>query len=436
MKCQSNALLGRPLAVALAVVLSLGMAVPALAAWEADPVTGTEEHPAEAAITKRLEKLTVTSTPGVTFGFSFAKKALNNNTAEDEIAPMPGIPTQTIAFTSGEAHRPDMDYCLVGEKVIDLTDVVFPHAGAYTYTLTEQQTLYDGSIDVAKETIFYSQAAYEITFYVSEGVNGLYVSAIGARIRKNDDGTDGTGAKVDPTPGIGEERGGGLCFTNGYIKQNGGIDPTKPSEQAFIVSHAVSGDFADTSKYFEYDVGLFYDAPFGATWSCKGYILNTSGNVIEDYTKSAPNSIIKEDASGKKYIEVPIFLAIKPEQIFLKHGEKLVFTDVPVGTRYQLYIYGVEDYSTTIKCFINGLEQNPDLTFDFNNNCGIGYPGTVIGDNSPNTAAVTRIHKTIPVTGLIIDNLPFVMILIVAAAALVVFILVKSRKRRAYAAGN
>ncbi len=431
MKKPNKRFTGKLLTVALAVVMCLGMAVPALATGQNGEITGTEANPATAAITKVLKMPEGTTTPNVTFGFNFVKKALNNNTGDADKALMPEISnTQAIEFKVNDQGITVGSFKTATKEVeINLTGVTFPYAGAYTYTLTELQNITAGTINTDKETIAYSQAEYEITFYVSEGASGLYVSAIGTKIMKNEDGTAGSEAKVDPTPGTGGGLGaGGLVFTNSYNKTTGGLDPTVEANQTLAISHVVAGDFADTGKYFEYDVTVTKPVLNGAATTYKAYILNASGAIIDPAT-NAPGATIQTDTAGKKYFE---FAADTLKTIKLKHNEKLVFTDVPVGATYLAVDQGAADYTPTAKITINGV-MLPELSALVGQSLSSG--NRMIGE-SANKAAFTNTHKAIPITGLIIDNLPFVMILVIAAAALVIFILVKSHKRRAYAAGN
>ncbi|SHK84643.1 DUF7601 domain-containing protein [Desulforamulus aeronauticus] len=424
MKNQNKRFIGRLLSRVLAIVLCFGMAVPAFAAG---PILGTEVNPATAAITKTLKMPEGTTIPGVTFGFTFEKKALNEKIGADYLAQMPVISNHVIAFTSGDnPTSSDGIKSITKEVLIDLTGVTFPNAGVYTYKLTELPNITNGSIDPAKETLVYSKAVYEITFFVREKSDhsGLYVSAIGTKIMQNEEGSPGSGAKVDPTPGTGGGLGaGGLLFTNSYMKTTGGVDPRVEANQVLRISNVVAGDFADTSMYFKYLVTVKKPLVAGAAARYKAYVLNASGIDI-DPTQNAPGSIIQTDAAGKKYIE---FAAHSSITIKLKHDEKLVFTDVPVGALYVAVNQGAADYIPTAKITVNGTVLTPDLS------AGVGQSlitdNIRIGENT-NKADFTNTFKSIPVTGLIINNLPFIMILVIAAGAFIAFILMKLRKRR------
>lgn len=427
MKNQNKRLIVRLLTVILSIVLCLSIAVPAFALGAEGEVEGTEQNPATVAITKTFKMPEGTTTPDLTFGFAFIKKALNNNSETSDLSKMPSISDHTILFSDSDNPAAiDGVKSIITEEVIDLTGVDFPYAGAYTYTVTEVQSLVAGSLDT-NESLVFSKAAYEITFYVSEGDNGLYVSAIGTYVIKNNEGTDVTKEKVDPTPGTGGGLGaGGLLFTNSYTKNTGGVDPTNPDSQVLSIRNAVAGDFADTSKYFEYAVTVTKPAIAGAATTYKAYILNGDNDVI-DPAQNAPGATIKTDDVGKKYIEFP---ADTLTTIKLKHNETLVFTDVPVGASYVAVNQGAADYTPTATIYVNGVEITPGLS------AGVGQSlstnNRIIGETTPNSAAFINTHKSIPVTGLIINNLPFIIIFAIAVCAFVIFVVVKSRKRRDY----
>lgn len=412
--------------IAIAVMLCISMALPAFAAGE---ISGTEAKPARAAITKKLTTTDGTTTPTVTFGFEFEKKALNGNSAAEDLALIPKISNHEINFTNIDTATPVNDIkTMTKEKVIDLTGVDFPYAGSYTYTVKELQNITAGTLDPNKEAMSYSKAEYEITFFIKEKTDGtgLYVSDIGTKIMIKDNGSAGTEGKVDPTPG--DENGnlgaGGLVFNNAYTKTTGGEDPTNPNDQVFSILNSVAGDFADTGKYFEYIVAITKPLVEGVSDTYKAYILNDLGAVI-DPTQSTTGLTINQDAAGRKYIE---FTSGIDKRIKLKHGEKLVFTDVPVGAVYVTQNFGAPDYTPTAKVLVNGVEINPGLS------AGVGQSLSSllrkIGETTPNAIEFTNTHKSIPVTGLIINNIPFIMILVISVGAFLAFVITKSRKNK------
>jgi len=59
----------------------------------------------------------------------------------------------------------------------------------------------------------------------------------------------------------------------------------------------------------------------------------------------------------------------------------------------------------------------------------VGTPTAVIIGVNANSAAYTNTYKTVTPTGIDLNNLPFIMMLVIAAGAFVAFAAVKSRKR-------
>ncbi|WP_313155260.1 hypothetical protein, partial [Lacrimispora sp.] len=202
MKKKSNELRGRLTAMALAVVMCLGTVISSLAAG--DPIIGTEAAPAAAAITKNLIMPEGTTTPAATFTFQFSPVSVDDRTTSDDLNTMPAVGPTTLAFSA--------------------SDTGTVSAGA------------------------------------KNGVNGLYVAAVASSISVNDSSnqTSDPGDKVDPTPQPGDPNITGnyskIIFTNTYSKTAGGVDPTDPNNHVLTIGKAVSGDYADRTKYFAFQI--------------------------------------------------------------------------------------------------------------------------------------------------------------------------------------
>lgn len=170
------------LTLTLAIVLCLSSMSMAFGAGE--PITGNETTPATAFITKILQMPEGTTTPGVTFKFDITSKTVDGVTAT--ASNMPVINEKSIAVSSSDTGTVASGLKTVAKETTEdiFKDVNWPHAGVYTYTITEQTATYTG-IDSATETMTYSPATYDITVYVANKTDGsgLYVAAIGTEIK-------------------------------------------------------------------------------------------------------------------------------------------------------------------------------------------------------------------------------------------------------------
>ncbi len=415
------------LMLALAATLSLGVLSVSYAEGE---IVGSEESPAEAAVRKLLKMPAGTTTPGATFTFAFEKKFVDGLDDTDSLTSMPAISSKQVVYTAADVGTTTGDVKSVSKEVLALTSTessAFPHAGVYEYEITEQQTGYIIT-DPAKESLTYSPGIYTIRFYVrdeAEG-SGIYVHAIGVDVTTVDNNDQTAGTKVDPTPGGGSSGGGsGLVFTNVYMKSGGGGTPTDPANRNLTISKAVSGDYADRTKYFTYSLTVNKPSLVTETSAYKAYIVDGSNTVV---TALANGTVVEGDLGG--YINVT---ADSATTIKLKHGQSIVFTDLPVGASYVAVESGETLYAPLVTMVVDGA-----TTFDRTSLEGASLStgpststaGTVLVGESTNTASFVNANRSVTPTGLVIDNLPFIVLLVVSVGSLVIFLAAKTRKRR------
>ena len=412
---KSNRFIKTLLTLALAAVLSLGSLTTAFAAGV--PIYGTEANPAQAAITKMLQMPEGTTTPAADFTFVVAKKSMNGSTAAADLALMPAIAGQTVSFTSTNAGTTDAAGLKSVPKEVTIP-TNFTAAGVYAYTITETSGTYTIA-NAFNEQMTYSGGSYDITFYVENGTGGPYVQAIATTIVLTDNPGQTAADKVDATPGGTGVAGdySKLIFTNTYIKNTGGANPT---DSVLSISKAVAGAYADQTKYFTYDLTVTRAATLPAGTVYKAYVLDGANTVVTS-TNHAAAASIKTDAGSRPYIEV---VSGTPITVNLKHGEKLSFTDAAVGTKYVAAEQAAADYTPTAALVVNGTALNLSGTVG----TSLSTAERLIGE-AANSAAFTNTFKSVTPTGIALDNLPFIMIIVLAAGVFAAFIVAKSRKR-------
>ncbi len=427
MKKKSNELRGRLTAMALAVVMCMGTVISAFAAG--DPIFGTENAPAAAAITKNLIMPQGTTTPAATFTFQFSPVSVDDRTTSDDLNTMPAIGPTTIAFSASDTGTVSAGAKNILKQSGDvLSGISFPHAGVYVYNIEENSSV-TGYTPGDNESYVFSPAQYTLTVYVKNGVSGLYVAAVASSITVNDSSNQASnpGDKVDPTPQPGDPNITGnyskIIFTNTYSKTAGGVDPTDPNNHVLTIGKAVSGDYADRTKYFAFQITATQPGVVQGSATYKAYVLDSGNNVV---TSEDNASNLLTDASDYSYIE---FTSGVTETVNLKHNQKLVFTDLHIGANYVAVESAVEHYTASAMVVENGL--GPIQYFNSIENLSLSTSTKLIGENE-NSAAFTNTYRTITPTGVIINNLPFVMILILAAGAFAAFVVIKSRKKRNY----
>ena len=398
-------------ALALAVMLLFSLTATAFAA---DYAEGTETDPAQAAITKILEMPVGTDIPAATFTFDFEALEVDGVPADDPQNPtnMPGITAKSVTFpgssgvVTGTPAGVDAYYLETSNIVGGIT---FPSAGVYKYKVTERVNTYTlGTVLPLIETMAYSQAVYNIEVWVDNNAagTGTYVRYIVAIRMVNDDGTPETaGVKVDPTPGgdpTVTNDYSKMIFNNIYTKRIGGTDP---DESVLTVSKAVTGDFADMSKTFDFNVTITKPAIGVADpASYIGYKLNASGVITGS----------------------PItFNSGVTQTVALAHGEKLIFLDMHVGASFLV----TEDVAIN---YTPGYQLDGTAGPAYTTGATYGMTASAYLREAGDIIAFTNTYSAVGPTGILVDNLPFIALIAVAILALTAYIVFKSRRKAKY----
>lgn len=167
------------------------------------------------------------------------------------------------------------------------------------------------------------------------------------------------------------------------------FDDNKYSAGALDVTKTVAGNMGDKDKYFEFTVTL--NAPDGADVKS---VIGVNG---------ADLSYVDAESGEKNPSDITIG---QGTVFYLKHGETLTFTNVPYGVTYTVVENDAnkDGYTTTVTGTASGKIEAPDTK--------VGYTNEKKGDVD---------------TGVVLNNMPYILVLAVLAAGVAVFII---RKRR------
>jgi len=405
---------------AMVLTVCMSTAMTAFAADEELP-NGTVESPAGVAITKVLQMPQETAIPTATFTFDIQKVSVDGDASGTALATMP-ILTGSINVTGTSSSILDVDKKIITMHTGNILEgKSWPHAGEYIYRVTEAASSYTIA-DSTKETLTYSQAEYELHIYIAESENGvLYVKSAGAVIVKDQTGgTAGAGEKVDPSVPTVEARGNNFKFVNTYTKTPGGGENPDPDTQSVVISKAVEGELASKEKYFPFEVTIANNSLVSID-SYKAYICTLSGGV---YTKVSGTEANNQYDAGKDYVT---FAAGIMQEITLKHGQYLVFMDCPQGTIYNANEKAVPGYKAAVHIVAGGTAVSPDPANTISNT-PLSTNNRIITAGGANTADFTNTYATTVPTGIIIENLPFIVMILVAIGAFTAFIVNKRRK--------
>ncbi len=208
----------------------------------------------------------------------------------------------------------------------------------------------------------YDTASYDLNVYVINDKNGdLKVQSITA---------EKDGEKQDE-----------LSFTNTYRK-----------DSSLTISKTTMGALADKKKDFNFTIKFEKSA--------------TEADDVTSYT-------------GKIGTET-VTCKVGEETSFQLHdGESLVFETLPAGTHYVVKEEGAKDgYTPSIEVVENGVETKDETVSEREGIASADSATTLVGEND-NSVAFTNTYEDVPVTGILLQNWPFVLLIALGAAAMV-----------------
>ena len=362
------------------------------------------ETSAKVAINKVLNIAEGITTPEATFTFTFTPKTgtSSNGAPYETISDSNGkIAAKNVVYSKSDLLQPNQTSIKKDTGNI-FESVTYTHAGEYVYTVAETQNVGWAQIlknSVPIDSMTYDNRSYEMHVIVkNKQSSGVYISSVYFKLVS----TSST-AKVKPS-----EKGELYkydLFVNTYRKNAGIITnpneptPNKPKPENFnpgakslVIKKLVEGDSADKTKDFTFKL-TFTKASTDDQGTFVGQVGSTS------YT----------------------FENGKEKTITLHHDQSLVFDNLPAGTRYKLVESGSQGYKATASYNENGVIRNQTGTAS----ADFTQTSILVGEKT-NDNTITNSLPNVTPTGLLIDNLPFILMIGLGLAGFVVL----SKKRR------
>lgn len=376
-----NKMFKKVLAVVAAGAMTMGMAMPTFAA-EGGKVT-------EAYVSK-----TYNTEVGKAEKFSFTATQVKAGTGIITTAANVTIPD--ISFTAEQTGTT--------KQRAKVNFPTFTEAGEYEYTVTETQTADPAVVDGKHEKMIMSKAEYTMDVYVTENTEGnLVIDNIIVKKMRDDKGGDAQGTKVTD---IGDTDTNGFNFTNTYVQEAGtGDKPSTPGEDytnygSLNVSKTISvpeGVQADANK--EFDFTATFKFPDG-----------TDANALGGVKGNGTDITLKQDGTYT---------------FKLKTTEKMKFTGVPVGTKISVTESATPNYKGSAAVVINGAAQDTVTASKYDE--AITVSEKSLGQKK-NTVDVTNTYNYVPTTGIIMNTLPYVLMIALCGVALIAFVGFKRRR--------
>ena len=330
-------------------------------------ISAFAEETAGPNLVKTLDIADGVKVPNATFNFKLEE--LSALTGQDD----PAVSTGSTGFTASTTITAT-EAAAEGGKSISLeslfANATFPHAGVYAYKLTEEAATFTPA---GNETLTCNtgDAEYTVIVVVQNKTAGTGMEIKEIQVR------DKGGNK---TPNA--------AFNNKYEKKN------TDNEAPLTVSKTVSGAMGDKDSKFTFNLKI--TAPEGST----------------------PGTGTLTAKIGTETVSVDYG---NTNEIKLKDGETLTVTGILFGSKYQVVeaatdssIQNYSSYETEVS--VNGA------TATRSKDSG----ETLLSDTTANTVAFTNTLKEIPVMGVIINTLPYVLIVAIAAAG---FFYMQMKKR-------
>lgn len=387
------------LAIVAAAAMTMGMAMPAMAAE--GTTTDTTNNAKEAYISKTYQ--TEVNKP---MEFKFEATQVVESTREDLVKNNLTCTIPSIKFESTDLNGGEGTYTKLSNKIEFAT---LKEAGKYEYTVKESATTVPTVTDSAYEKLIMSKAEYTMDVYVVEDNDGNFnIEKIIVTKTKKDDGTDADGGKVDI--GGGDASKNGFNFVNTYVQEAGtgekpdpnNPDPDYTKNGALNVSKKVIQNVTDDQKSLpteKFDFTAKFEFPAGTDATTLGGV-NGNGKAIT----------LTEGQYGFQ----------------LGNGENMKFTGLPVGTKITVTEAAKANYKASAEVTLNGVAK-PIITATKYNEKITPVDDEKLGQKK-NTVDVTNRYNNVPTTGIIMNTLPYVLMIALCGATLTAFVAFKRKK--------
>ena len=377
---------------------------------------GPTETPS-AAITVEYKMGNDVVTPANDVSFTFAKTAAP---AGMNVSDMPAISVANVKFNAGEdlikdttatdikVLRKQSDNFLASFKTaMDASTKMT--TGEYVYTVKSTSTV---TKTKTNDVFTGSDAEYKLNIFVAQDTNSkLYIKGLSIINTKNDAGTDtGNDAKVDGKPGT--TTGGtasnfsGLKFVNEYVAKAGSVDPTdpdvpdpnKPASYAFKVTNNTESKGSQTGSF---DYTMKVTKPSGIATTDNTYVYYVNGT----------------QKTGTYGTEVTFTL---PDT------KSMMIKSCYAGSKVTVEQNGVANWTATAETTFNGVKDTQKLSAAVGKNLKVA--DKTLGQKE-NKVDYKNIYKDIAVTGIIVNNFPFIIMIAIAVVAFAGIVAMNSKKR-------
>jgi hypothetical protein len=366
----------------------------------------TGETSAKVSINKVLNIAEGITTPEATFTFTFTPKTgtSSNGAPYETISDSNGkIAAKNVVYSKSDLLQPNQTSIKKDTGNI-FESVTYTHAGEYVYTVAETQNVGWAQIlknSVAIDSMTYDNRSYEMHVIVkNKQSSGVYISSVyfkqvtpsvNGKVKPSESGTT---YKYDLFTNIYRKNAGKITDPNEPNPNKPNVSKVDPNAKSLVIKKVVSGATADKSKDFTFKL-TFTKASTETSQSITGKIGETSKT----------------------------FVYGQETTITLRHDQSLVFDTIPAGTRYKLVETGSQGYTASAAYKENGASKTQAGAVSTN----FTQDSILVGEK-PNDNTITNNLPDVTPTGLLIDNLPFILMI---GLGLAVFVVLSKKRRQA-----
>lgn len=340
------------------------------------------------------------ATPEENFAFTIAKHSFDRDESKKDQCP--DLAAATATYTAADTN--DADATAPGKQVVKLTGdllagVSFTKAGQYSYKITETAGSAEG--------VTYSGAEYIVSLFVTKQSDDSFkVDRIEIMQTKNDAGEAVPSAtKTEYNPGSSTGENNNFKFENHYDKKGGnpnpnGNTPTAEDKKGLVISKAVV-DGGDTNLEFGFKLTLTKPAGTLDTSVPTAKIVNATGTAGSAQTL----------AYGTAF------------EFKLKAGERLVLDNVLLGSNAKIEESEKQGYTlkTVTATGVETVTSEADLK----------TTGIVLSDTGADANSALFTNEKPTATGVILNNLPFILLFIVAGTGIALYVRSRRKSKKA-----
>ena len=391
------------LSALLTLSLCMGLGTTAFADGRQLSDGGQVSHGYAGKITKKLNMDENVTIPDATFTFKVERYSVDGSTETEKLAEIPEIANQTLTFSSEDESTTDPTTrvkTVTKETGSLLEGVTFPRVGVYVYKITEEADTYEAKNG---EIMTYMSDPCYMTVYVENGELTPVIKTVDYRWVVPENQT-----KDDPT------------FDNNFTKIGSSDDPDPADDPrheagALEIAKTVTGAMGDKTKAFTFTLEI---TQLTAEMPLVQRVLTQIQSVDPEPRMTIErkyHGTIHRQGGTTEDITIPGKVGAQCT-FTLKDGEYVTFSDMPVGTKYTVTETEAnqDSYTTTAASLVNG--KTSDTTAN-----------NLVGENANMVGYTNNKDASVP-TGIIVNNLPFVMLILVSVCGFIGYIVFR-RKR-------